>query len=92
MLNVGHATLETIGLHCTQEFLHYNQNEIFLGKLFKTMNVIINADTSVRTPLSYLISLLFSPEYANNKILYYNIYSAIIVTVNSSKITSLKVS
>jgi len=47
MLNVaGHATLETTGLHCTQEFLHYNQNGILLGKLFKVeINVIIYVGT-----------------------------------------------
>lgn len=36
----------------TQEFLHCNQNGIFLRKLFKAMNIIINADTSIRIPLS----------------------------------------
>lgn len=71
MLNVAaHTTLETIGLRCTQEFLRYNQNGIFLGKLFKVrINVIINADTSVRTPLSSLLSLLLDPKHANKILL-----------------------
>jgi len=49
MLNVaGHATLETIELHCTQEFLYYNQNGISLENCLRVeveINVINNPDT-----------------------------------------------